>query len=599
MADYSRYKDRKPEDTILEIQRILNGIGVFPKLTWTGSYRGAVSTRVTLYPTSLGTNGKGSDDVFATASGYAELMERMSNGILTFRDKADDLRAETGFREFPDERDMTPVEILLDPDPFTERALPLMGAKDYYEKLRFLNTVASLYGEGNGTLPCIPFADPEENRVRYIPFQLLMMIAGSNGMAAGNTLEEAMVQGLSEIFERAVSRELIQKGAVPPEIPDGELRKYSFYSLVEQIRKAGRYRVTFFDCSLGKDYPVAGICINDLENGTFGMKLGAHPSFAVAVERTLTEAFQGADVEEFTSGNRAGLPAEARGYHNFANVSKIGEGVYPLTMFTGKPGWAYRPWKRWEGKNNREFLEEMLRLLREEGYRPLFRDASFLGFPSCFIVVPGLSEVWETDETNRRLICTKAAVRKIWEHFPDLTAEEEEKLLRLIRFSEGSLLEEEISIVSLRPLKGAFSSDKIAAWLSLKRGEYMQASHFFRKMLAAERDPDGRLRLAALVWYAETRAGGQDRESAQALIRQLFRKDVAEQVTLDTDDPAAAFRREFPALKCFDCAHCAAAGKDCDYPAEREILVKTGRAMKAENVSQEALLEELRAMYMA
>ena len=108
---------------------------------------------------------------------------------------------------------------------------------------------------------------------------------------------------------------------------------------------------------------------------------------------------------------------------------------------------------------------------------------------------------------------------------------------------------------------------------------------------------DERLRLAAMIWYAETRASGQDRESAQKLIRTLFRKDIAEQVKRDTDDPAAALKREFPALKCFDCEHCAAAGKDCEYPAVRQILVKIARAMKAENVSQEALLEELKILY--
>ncbi len=597
MSNYSKYKDRKPEDTILEIQTILNRLGLFPLQVWSGGYKGAVSKRITLHPTSMGTNGKGSDEVYATASAYAELMERMNNGILTMTDKSDDMSGETGFREFPDEKLMTPAEILAHPDPFTERALPLFGAKDYCSQLRFLNTITSMYGEGNRKIPCVPFADPTENRILYLPHPLVLMITGSNGMAAGNTLEEAMVQGLSEIFERAAAKELINNGRVPPEIPDAELEKYSFWPLVEQIRREGRYRVTFYDCSLGRDYPVAGICIHDLDRGTFGMNLGAHPSFAVAVERTLTEAFQGKRVEEFTDNCRAVTPVQARSYHNYANFAKNGMGNCPITLFTEKPHWEYRPWTRWEGKNNHEFLEEMLHLLRDEGFRPLIRDTSFLGFPSCFIVIPGFSEVWYTDETNRHHICTAAAVRKIWSHFPELTDKEEEKLLKLIRFCDGSNLEDDIELISVRPLSETYSSDKIAAWLSLKRGEFMHASHFFRNLLETEENRNERIRLLAMIWYVETRASGFDQARAKTLIRQLFRNDIAERVIRDTEDPAAAMKREFPPLKCFDCGHCPAAGKDCDYPAVREVLLKIAKGMKAENVSQVALLESLNHLY--
>ena len=289
-------------------------------------------------------------------------------------------------------------------------------------------------------------------------------------------------------------------------------------------------------------------------------------------------------------------PAQARSYHNYANFAKNGNGNCPMTLFTEKPHWEYRPWTRWEGRNNREFLEGILELLREEGYRPLFRDTSFLGFPSCFIVVPGLSEVWYTDETNRHHICTTASVRKIWTHFPDLTDKEEDRLLRLIRFCDGSNLEEDIELISLRPLTEAYSSDKIAAWLSLKRGEFMVSSHFFRNLMETEENRDDRIRLAAMIWYAETRAAGFDREQAGALVRRLFRDDIAEGVIRDAADPVAAIRREFPPLKCFDCEHCPAAGKGCDYPGVREVLLKIAKGMKAENVSQEKLLELLNAL---
>ena len=598
MADYSKYKERTPEDTIYFIQGLLNGMGLFPVLNWVEqSYRGARSNRVSLFPTSLGTNGKGTDEKYATASGYAELMERMSNGLINLRDKSDSLKSETGFREFPDEIDMTPAEILQNHDPFTDRLLPLLGAKDPLSQLRFLNAIASMYGAENRTLPMVPFTDFSKNRIVYLPIHLVHQITGSNGMAAGNTMEEAIVQAVSEVFERVASREIITGNAVPPEIPDEELQKYSFYSLIEQIRSEGRYLVRVLDCSLGREYPVAGLCISDLVRGTFGIRLGAHPSFAVAVERTLTEALQGRNMESFTSTCRTGSLAQARGYHNVANVAKMGEGYYPAELFTADPTWEYRPWVRWEGKSNREFLQEMLRLLREEGYEPLIRDTSFLGFPSCFVVIPGFSELFHQDETNRRHLVTQAAVRQVWNHFPDLTEEEEDKLLRLIRFRQGALLEEDIDMLSLRPLSERYAPERIAAWLSLKRGDYPVAMTFFSRAGEMETDGTELLRLSALRTYAWGRAYGMEHEKAQKLVRMHYLHEIAESVCRDTDDIPAAIHREFPRLNCFDCEHCDAAGKYCGYPAVRQVLVKIGKAMKKENVSQEKLLDRLNTLY--
>ena len=82
MSNYSKHKDRSPQDTVFEIQRILNEAGLFTTVQWTKSpYSGVSSNRVTLYPTELGTNGKGTDRLYASASGYAELMERIISSL--------------------------------------------------------------------------------------------------------------------------------------------------------------------------------------------------------------------------------------------------------------------------------------------------------------------------------------------------------------------------------------------------------------------------------------------------------------------------------------------------------------------------------------
>ena len=65
--NYSKHKDNSPENTIYKIQGILNKAGLFTVLKWVDNeFSNATSTRVTLYPTKLGTNGKGTDKVYSS-----------------------------------------------------------------------------------------------------------------------------------------------------------------------------------------------------------------------------------------------------------------------------------------------------------------------------------------------------------------------------------------------------------------------------------------------------------------------------------------------------------------------------------------------------
>ena len=148
-------------------------------------------------------------------------------------------------------------------------------------------------------------------------------------MSAGNTMEEALVQGFSEILERYAQSRILSEGLTPPEIPREELMDYSLWPLICQIEAAGRYKVSIRDCSLGAEgLPVAALVIADRENGTFGVRFGCHPSFPVSVERTLTEALQGKKLEIFTRINTLGDAKQVRNYDNFTNTAKTGTGYF-------------------------------------------------------------------------------------------------------------------------------------------------------------------------------------------------------------------------------------------------------------------------------
>jgi YcaO-like protein with predicted kinase domain len=56
----------------------------------------------------------------------------------------------------------------------------------------------------------LPYVRQSDGEVVYFPSNLIENLFVSNGMSAGNTLAEAQVQCLSEIFERAVKREILE-----------------------------------------------------------------------------------------------------------------------------------------------------------------------------------------------------------------------------------------------------------------------------------------------------------------------------------------------------------------------------------------------------
>ena len=111
------------------------------------------------------------------------------------------------------------------------------------------------------------------------------------------------------------------------------------------------------------------------------------------------------------------------------------------------------------------------------------------------------------------------------------------------------------------------------------------------------RSEEEKLYYAAMSKFASVKELGCDDEQAREVIRKLCREDIAGAVCRDTEDIAHILERKFPRVHCYDCENCPIAGTDCANPAIRELLSKTAKAMKAENVNQEALLGTLTALW--
>lgn len=599
---YSKHKDRDPRGTVDGIVEMLEQAGLDTEMRWTSHpFEGLCSNRVTIAGTNIGTNGKGTSEQYCLASGYAEFMERLQNNILgSTALSGAEIFERRGFLAAPDERHATPAEIEARHDHVLEEWLATLGVKTCEERVALLEGLLFLdYARGDGTLAELPFAisdskDAGAPRVVWLPAALVYRTCGSNGMAAGNTLEEALVQGLSEIFERHAEAQVLRGKAVPPRVPDEVLGATGLMPTIARIEKGGRYEVRVHDASLGRGYPVIMTTIVDRIRSSIGVKFGAHPSLSVAVERTLTEAFQGRSIDDGTSTNRLASLAESADPRNISNLYINNLGVFPASAFCREPTWDFAPWPSWRGRTNVQMLSHMLEVLRHDGYHVLVRDASQLGFPSCQILVPSMSETFAPTGDLRKGLLRTIRAKEVLRRFPALSKEE---LRELLAIKPHDIAHAHPDMFGLPFLGGKMHPCRVYGFLHLTLGEFTEAQECFG-VLAQLVEGVGAYFWRAMADFAGWRADGRTEEEALRLVELLNLPAIARRVTCDVnaarEDPSALF----PQLKCPDCEHCdlRVKGGCAGLAVQEEAQDKIASALRRSKLTQARVLRLLEGL---
>src|SRR5450830_1217878 len=164
-------------------------------------------------------------------------------------------------------------------------------------ELRGSHLIDTNSGNAERGICSLPYLRQSDGETVYFPSNLIENLFASNGMSAGNTLAEAQVQCLSEIFERAVKREILEGEMTLPDVPQDVLAKFpGIVAGIQGLEEQG-FPVLVKDASLGGKYPVMCVTLMNPRTGGVFASFGAHPSFEVALERSLTELLQGRSFE--------------------------------------------------------------------------------------------------------------------------------------------------------------------------------------------------------------------------------------------------------------------------------------------------------------
>lgn len=400
-------KDLPLEQTIANMTQMLADLGMKIEIA---SWRNLVPHVWSLHIRDAAspmcfTNGKGSTKESALCSALGEFIERLSCNFF-YNDQyfGEDI-ANSAFVHYPNERWFKPG---------ADDSLPKGILDDYC--LEIYNPDGELGGSnlidtnsGNEArgICALPFVRQSDGEVVYFPSNLIENLYLSNGMSAGNTLYEAQVQCLSEIFERAVKKEIIENELALPDVPAEVLNKYP--SLLEGIKALEEqgYPVLVKDASLGGQFPVACVTLMNPRNGGVFASFGAHPSMEIALERSLTELLQGRSFEgmnDFQPPTFSGLAVSEP--NNFVEHFIDSSGVISWRFFSNNADYDFCEWD-FSGTNEDEAksLFAILEALGKEVYMAIHED---LGAPVCRILVPGYSEVYPIedliwDNTNKAL----------------------------------------------------------------------------------------------------------------------------------------------------------------------------------------------------
>ena len=374
-----RFKDSSPVETVNRIKDILNQNGLRVQENWFDSkVKNCYSLRASIEGTNFGTNGKGVTKELANASAHAELMERLQAGImgrngLTFKDSVN----------------MDRQMLIEQCAPFFDRiADTIEKFTEYKVSTEQMADVCLSYEHGQMHTKALPFYSVTEDKMVYIPERLLMPLFSSTGNCAGNTPEEAIVQGLSEIIERWFQRHFLCQDVVPPTIPDEYLKNYArAYETITDIRSNG-YDVIIKDCSMGSGYPVIATAVIDKKRHAYHVHMGASPVFEIALGRSLTETFQGRLIDDVAD---TGLWESAKNDKAvYRKAYNLGRGAYPIEFFTENSTYPFVPFPDRIAYTNKDLLKYAVDFIAKQNMHMYVRDMSHLGFCSYKVIVPDM-----------------------------------------------------------------------------------------------------------------------------------------------------------------------------------------------------------------
>jgi len=409
-------------------------------------------------PNYLYSNGKGILPDASTASALGEFIERLqtNNFFIDFY--------LPNRKSYPDE-----VVLNYEDDYLSEKLLEIYnptGELDSEDLVDFNSDYAD-------KIVSLPFIKNSTKEKIYIPINILSNLYVSNGLATGNTALEAQVQALSEIFERYAKMEIIKNGYALPAFPKEVIETFPrVHKDVEALRELG-YIVEVLDASLGSKFPVTAISFINPKTSTLFVSFGSHPLLEVSLERTMTELMQGRALEDLdgfeTPTFDMSIVADSFNLesHFVDSNGKLGFGFLSSKKSFELATFAY------SGNSTKDEYDFLLSILKNMNKEVYLREYNYLGFYSCQMIVPSISEVYPIEDLIYNNKNNGKLIRDMVLHFKEY--DPQDIMIEIERLEDSLNIEKYIGVI----FEENFNLLEFKAQIYLELGEIDEALEIF------------------------------------------------------------------------------------------------------------------------
>ncbi|MBB3305113.1 MULTISPECIES: 30S ribosomal protein S12 methylthiotransferase accessory factor YcaO [unclassified Enterobacter] len=458
-------KDAALEDSIARFQQKLQDLGFnIEEASWLNPVPHVWSVHIRDRDCPLCfTNGKGASKKAALASALGEYFERLSTNYFFADFWLGKSIANGDFVHYPNEKWFP----LTEDDSLPEGILDARLRKFYdpEESLGASELIDLQSGNDERGICGLPFTRQSDQQTVYIPMNIIGNLYVSNGMSAGNTANEARVQGLSEVFERHIKNRIIAESISLPEIPAEVMQRYpGVIEAIERLEAEG-FPIFSYDASLGGKYPVICVVLFNPANGTCFASFGAHPDFGVALERTVTELLQGRGLKDLDVFTPPTFDDEEVAEHANLETHFIdSSGLISWDMFKDDADYPFVDWS-FAGTTHEEF-DTLMAIFRAEEKEVYIADYEHLSVYACRIIVPGMSDIYPAEDLLLANNSMGAPLRETLLALPESQWEPEAYLELIVQLDE----EGHDDFTRVRELLG-LASGKDNAWYTLRIGE--------------------------------------------------------------------------------------------------------------------------------
>lgn len=596
---YQSGKETSPEQTIQNIRSILSSIGLFPhECFWASHAKNCYNVRLELDGfEETGVNGKGVNRAYALASAYGELMERLQCGIL--------IKPKFGLMhdvsiKYPDSKNEEAEDIIKRLDEFLSKMYNI----DKTELQKVFKDV---------NISCAPFYHVNSKSEVYLPKNLMLTVTDSNGMCAGNTVSEALVQGLSEVIERYVSKKAASERYAFPEIPKEDVSNRMLKEMIEDVENKG-YKLIIKDLTLGGIYPCLGVIFMNSSTMDYFISIGVHPVFDIALQRCITEAFQVHKVE-YKMHPLIGLFSDKNDDYVKQYVLGAHKGSLDLLECTESSKVYMDAFVKNYSSNN-EMLKGICDKLMMQNFDIYIKDMSYLGFPSYYIYVNGMSEVNEfTIEQLKNTNNNNTSLSDYLLNLDNCNTEElyavASKMEALDKqfISMGYTAEPKLRIKNIFSILSVIfkpdtdmyhllqDNDYFLAVLYNRLADYEKAYIHLEKYIGRKYNEisDKKYFLCVLHFFKLKMQDNSDMQKIRATLESIY-GPIANDVFEDVAAPEKAFQyHDLP--RCGDCSGCSYSDGRCLYQSWKNYMKKYQNIINANPIGQEKLHSLFNGLY--